>query len=517
MGYIHYRIYRAGIPLFLNLLLLLPMAVLGQEKEQFPVFITDSLEQYIVTGMAEWKIPGLSVAIIKNNNVVLSKGYGVTRAHDTVPVDENTLFMIGSLTKQFTATALSMIAESSSFSLTDKVQRWLPEFRLKDPYASKEANIIDLLSHRLGFDAFQGSFVHWTSRLTRAEIIESMSRIAAPNDFRSSWGYSNAAYVAAGELIPKVTGRTWREVVRDSILKPLKMHRTLTLSATLSGNSNVARPHALVNNELVEVPVNQIDNIAASGSMSSTVKDLSNWLYAQLNNGWLLGEPILPIRSVGAIRQPHNLVDLDERMGRRTRFNLYGLGLFIRDVHGKLEYYHDGSVEGYTAVLSYIPEEQLGVVILTNTNNFFAQSLLNKIQDTYLGINPEDYTVKSAIGRGSVNTVRDQRIDSLRAIDNRLVPKLPTKAIIGNYSNTAYGQIAIRRQQNDLILHFSEHPDLIGKLEHLHDATYLCTFSNPLFGRSEVPFYVLNNKVLGFDFKVDPRIEYSEYEFIKTR
>ena len=166
----------------------------AQEKE-LPTFITDSLQNYIIQGMNDWQIPGMAVAIVKDDEIVFMKGFGVTQVNGKEPVDENTLFMIGSNTKAFTATALSVLNDAGVLNLNDKVQKWMPEFKLKDELAGKEVNIVDLLSHRIGFESFQGDFTYWSSNLTRAEVIQKMSLINAPYSFRTRWGYCNAAYV----------------------------------------------------------------------------------------------------------------------------------------------------------------------------------------------------------------------------------------------------------------------------------------------------------------------------------
>ena len=152
---------------------------------KLPTFISDSLNRYIERGMANWKIPGLSVAIVKDGKVVLAKGYGVTSIKNGQPIDENTLFMIGSNTKAFTATALAMLQESGKMNLSDKVKKWMPEFRLRDSLASNDIMVCDLLSHRLGFETFQGDFTYWGSNLTRAEVIQKMALIQAPHHFRT--------------------------------------------------------------------------------------------------------------------------------------------------------------------------------------------------------------------------------------------------------------------------------------------------------------------------------------------
>src|SRR5947199_1351556 len=203
------------------------------------------------------------------------KGYGV-RDYDTKEkVDENTLFMIGSNSKAFTATALAMLDADKKLSLDDRVTKWIPEFKLDNKAAGEQAIIRDLLCHRIGFRTFQGDFTYWTSNLTRKEVIEKMSHIKAAYEFRTKWGYTNAAFLTAGEIIPRVTGKSWEQFVKERIFDPLGMNRTLALSKDIPSATNAARAYTLVNDKLVLIPYGAIDNLAPAGSISSSVNDLS--------------------------------------------------------------------------------------------------------------------------------------------------------------------------------------------------------------------------------------------------
>jgi len=489
----------------------------AQEKE-LPTFITDSLESYITQGMKDWEIPGLSVAIIKNNKVVFIKGFGVTKVNGSETVDENTIFMIGSNTKAFTSTALSILQESGVLNLNDKVQKWMPEFSLKDTLASREINIVDLLSHRIGFETFQGDFTYWTSTLSRAQVIQKMSLIEAPYSFRTRWGYCNAAYVVAGELIPRIIHKSWEETVMDSILLPLKMNRTLMLADELNNASNAAFPHTKTNNNLVEIPIANINNLAPAGSMSSSAKDMTNWLLAQLNNGKINGEQILSARSIRTIRRPSSILGVDPRGNKETHFYLYAMGLDINDRDGKLVYSHTGGVDGFLSSVLFVPEEKLGIIVLTNTdqNNFY-QNLTDEIRDAFLGLPYQDYSKKS-LERFKQNKLDEsKRIDSLKKIVRiNSKPSLPLKKYSGKYFNDHYGDIEIKLENNNLNINFSNHPNLIGRLEHLQNDNYLCTYSIPIFGITEIPFKVEKNKVTGLTLRVADFIEFTPYQFRKT-
>src|SRR6476619_2257314 len=163
---------------FLFPLLLISFSVTAQ-NDSMPSFVKDSMDNYVNRALADWQIPGAAVCIVKNGKVVLMKGYGVKEMNGTGKVDENTLFMIGSNSKAFTATALAMLDNEKKLSLDDKVTKWIPEFKLDNTAAGEQAIIRDLLCHRIGFQTFQGDFTYWTSDLTRKEVIEKMSHIKA--------------------------------------------------------------------------------------------------------------------------------------------------------------------------------------------------------------------------------------------------------------------------------------------------------------------------------------------------
>src|SRR6476620_1289255 len=200
--------------ILLALLLTGSLKVFSQ-SDSVPSFVKDSLDNYVNRALTDWEIPGIAVCIIKNGNVVVMKGYGVKDYDTKEKVDGNTLFMIGSNTKAFTATALAMLDADKKLSLDDNVTKWIPEFKLDNKAAGEQAIIRDLLCHRVGFRTFQGDFTYWTSNLTRNEVIEKMGHIKAEYPFRTRWGYTNAAFLTAGEIIPKATGKEWEVFLKE--------------------------------------------------------------------------------------------------------------------------------------------------------------------------------------------------------------------------------------------------------------------------------------------------------------
>lgn len=500
----------------ITLFLLWSVSLIAQDTK-LPVFITDSIENYITQGIKEWEIPGLSIAIVKNDKVILAKGYGVTRVGGSEPVNENTLFMIGSNTKAFTATALSILNESGKVSLEDRVQKWMPSFSLKDSLATKEVVIADLLSHRLGFESYQGDFTYWSSNLTRDQVIHKMSLITPAYGFRTKWGYCNVAFVTAGELIPRIIGKSWEETVRDSILVPLRMNRTRMMSIELKNITNIAYPHTITNSQISDIPFINIDNLGPAGSMSSSASDMARWLLAQANSGFIDGKQVISANVFENIRNPYSIITIDPRDNQQTHIYLYGLGISINDRAGKLVYSHTGGIDGYLSIVMIVPEEKLGIVVLTNTDqNKFFQNLAKEVLDAFLGLPYQGYSYKSLKSYKANRINADNRLDSLRnVVASNNKPSISLSEYAGKYKNDVYGDIEVRLENGKLNIYFSNHPDLVGKLDHIQNDNFLCVYSNPSMGIVEIPFKIDHGKVNGLTLRVSDFVEFTSYEFKK--
>jgi CubicO group peptidase (beta-lactamase class C family) len=346
------------------------------QNDSIPSFVKDSLDDYVNRALSQWQIPGAAVCVIKNGKVVVMKGYGV-RDYDTKEkVDENTLFMIGSNTKAVTATSLAMLDADKTISLDDKVTKWIPEFKLDNQAAGEQAIIRDLLCHRIGFRTFQGDFTYWTSDLSRSEVIEKMGHIKASYPFRTTWGYTNAAFLTAGQIIPKATGMQWEDFITQKIFKPLGMNNTLALSRDFPKAANKCSPYTMAEGKLVKIPFCSIDNLAPAGSISSSVSDWSHWIMMLLDNGKYNGVQVVPASAIAQTRFPHSILGNGNVIYNKGHFLLYGLGWLLQEYGGRKIVSHTGGVNGFVTSVTLVPEENLGILVFTNTDqNSFYEAL----------------------------------------------------------------------------------------------------------------------------------------------
>jgi CubicO group peptidase (beta-lactamase class C family) len=501
------------------LALLFVAARCSSQTDSIPHFIKDSLDGYVTRALADWQIPGVAVCIVKDGKVVVMKGYGV-RDYDTKEkVDENTLFMIGSNSKAFTATALAMLDADKKLSLDDKVTKWIPEFKLDNKAAGEQAIIRDLLCHRIGFKTFQGDFTYWTSNLTRSGVIEKMSHIKATYPFRTTWGYTNAAFLTAGEIIPKVTGMQWEDFITQKIFVPLAMKNTLALSKDFPNAANKCSPYTIAEGKLVKIPFNMIDNLAPAGSIGSSVNDMSHWIMMQLDNGKYNGTQVVPASAIAQTRTPASIIGNGGSLYNKGHFSLYGLGWMLQEYCGRKIVSHTGGVNGFVTSVTVIPEEKLGIIVFTNTDqNSFYEALKWEIIDAYFGNQYRNYS-KVYYGFSKQQFDDDQMNDKLKkdTVAMHLKPDLPTIAYTGNYFNDVYGDMKVVLEKGELKMKFSHHPDMYARLESLGGNRFYATFTDPEFNKAVFPFHVENGKVKSVTVKVADFVEYNPYEFIKTK
>lgn len=487
------------------------------QSDSIPSFVKDSIDNYINKALQDWEIPGLSVCIIKNGKVVLMKGYGVKEFGINDKVDENTLFMIGSNTKAFTATAIATLDAENKLSLDDKVTKWIPPFKLENQAAGEQAIVRDLLCHRIGFRTFQGDFTYWTSNLTRKEVIEKMGHIKAVYPFRTKWGYTNASFLTAGEIIPAVTGKQWEDYIKEKILDPLGMNNTLALSKDLPNAVNKAQPYTMDKGKIVKIPFCYIDNLAPAGSIASSANDMSKWVMMQLDNGKYQGKEIIPQKAIQSTRFPNSIMGNGSTIYNKSNFTLYGLGLELQDYEGRRIVSHTGGVNGFVSSVTMIPSEKLGIVVLTNTDqNALYEALKWEIMDAFLGLPYRNYS-KVYLGFTKTQRLNDQKTDKklTDSVAMDLKPALQLSAYTGNYYNDVYGKMKVVLEENELRMRFEHHPAMYAKLGALGGNRFYCAFSDPEFGTAVFPFHVDNGKVTGVTVKVADFVEYTPYEFVK--
>jgi len=467
----------------------------------------EKLDSYIEKTAKEWNIPGMSVGIVKDGEIVFSKGYGVMEVGKPGKPDGNTLYAIASNTKAFTSFMIAQLVEEGKLEWNDKVQKHLPYFELYNPFVSAEVTIKDLLCHRVGLGTFSGDVIWYKSDLTSEEIIKRIKHLEPKFNFRDGYGYSNLMYITAGEVIKKVTGKTWGENVQERIFDPVKMQRTIYSLKELEKKGNFATPHAYEEEKNIPIPYVDWEEIAALGGIISSVNDICKWMVFNMNHGIIGNDTLISTSSRNMLWKMHNsyTVDHTERNDFNTHFRGYGLGWGLADYHGRLRVSHGGGYDGMISAVNMIPDEKLGVVVLTNGMNAPTMAVTYYALNAFLGEDERDWSTEMLL-QIKKRQGEDKRVSSRkekRVLDTK--PSLSLEKYAGTYNSPIYGDIDIKLESDELRISFEHTPDLSARLEHWHYDVWKINWdkTHAWFNFGTVKFNMTNNlDITGLDFDV---------------
>lgn len=435
-------------------------------------------DDYVNNALRDWEVPGVAIAVVKDDRIVLAKGYGVRKLGDLAPVNERTLFAIGSSSKAFTAASVAMLVDEGKLKWDDPATKYLPGFELYDPYVTRELTVRDLLSHRSGLE--RGDLLWYGTENDRDEILRRARYLKPTWSLRSTFGYQNLMYLAAGQLVARVSGKNWDEFIRQRIFTPLGMTASGTSIRDFKEADNVASPHGKIDDKVTGIPWRNIDNIAPAGSINSNAVDMAQWVRLQLGQGAYQKQNLI---SSGAVKEMHmsqTVMRLEPPFSLlypEAHFLNYGLGWFLSDYRGRKLVEHGGAIDGMRAQVALVPEEKLGLVILTNRGGTtLPVALMYRVLDAYLGAAaPRDWAADLLKTTKSLEEQGEAAAKKLEA--ERVSGTQPTHALEkyeGTYKNDLYGEVKVTRENGKLSLRFG--PAFTGELEHWHYDTFRAKF-----------------------------------------
>lgn len=450
----------------------------------FPVFVfaqTTSLDEklreidaYAEKTRAEWNVPGIAVAVVKDDKVVFAKGYGVRELGKTERVDENTLFAIASNSKAFTTASLAILADEKKLAWDDKVVKYLPEFQMYNPYVTSELTVRDLVTHRSGLDTFSGDLLWYETTYNEDEILRRVRFLKPTSGFRSQFGYQNLMFVAAGKVVERVSGKTWSQFVSERILQPLGMTRTTTSVKDLK--DNFAKPHNESGGKLRVLHSGNVDGAVAAAGLNSSVADVAKWLRLQLGRGKFDGKQIYSEGQAGAMWSavtPLGVNPFPAKEAPTQMFSAYGLGWFLNDYRGRKIVSHGGGLDGMISQTALMPSENLGLVVLTNSESSVNTILQNKIFDVFLDAPKRDWSAERL--ERAKQTKAKQAEDAGKITASRVAntkPSLTLKDYAGKYVDELYGDATVAEENGKLVLRFVQSPNFVADLEHWHYDTF---------------------------------------------
>lgn len=418
--------------------------------------------------------PGVAVAIVRGDQVLLAKGYGVREAGSDQPVTADTLFAIASCSKAFTAAAVAVLIDEGKMKWDDKVSKHLTGFRMSDALADREVTLRDCLCHRTGLSRHD---VLWIKApQSRDEILRRVGGLPLSTSFRSTWEYNNAMFVVAGQAAGKAGGSTWEDGVRKKIFDPLGM-KYANFSVTEARKHEHAKPHRRDDDRKVECfPWDNIDHVGPAGSINANVNELCLWLRMHLNHGKLGGKRVI---SPAVLKEMHTAQMVVRNEGYFsiffppdvTDYLNYGLGWFVYGYRGHHCLSHGGTLEGFRAQIVLVPKEKLGVVALTNLGGCrLPEALTKNILDRLLGLPERDWD-KHYVEQDEKYRKEDEEKRAKRLAERKAdtKPSLEPADYAGTFHAPGYDEATVKADKDGLTLTWN---GFALKLQHFHFDTY---------------------------------------------
>lgn len=442
----------------------------------------------------EWRIPGLAVAVVRGDSVLLARGFGVREAGRPEAVGDATLFAIGSATKAFTSAVAASLVDEGHLAWDDPVVDHLPDFRLSDPWTTRTITVRDLLAHRSGLP--MANFMWLPGGVARDDLIGRLRHLEPTAGFREAFTYQNVLYAAAGAVLERAGGASWSELVQDRLLEPLGMERTRAGVDGLDAETDVATPHALVDDVEVPVPYRDVHAVAPAGAVLSTASDMAAWLRFQLGSH---GAPPTPpagarrdspddafVHALEETRRPQIPVRLEGPIGLfypRARRVAYGMGWTISDYRGRTLLDHGGGIDGMTTLVALVPEEEIGVAILSNRQlplppYWMLYSVLDALLDA-----PERVDWSGHFG----DVVASLRQPAPPEREEGAGPSHATSAYVGSYENPVLGRIEVEEEGGGLGFAIGT---MRGALEPWHHDTFRAAWDDVAWSAAAGPAWI---------------------------
>ena len=452
----------------------------------------ERFDQYVEAARQEWKVPGIAITVVQDGKVIHSKGYGVRELGKNDPVNTSTLFGAMSTTKAMAVVTLAMLVDEGKINWNDKVIKYLPDFRIADPYITNELRIRDLLTHNAGLgnaDFLWG----WTPDISNAEIMRRMQLATPAYSMRSSFIYQNIMYAVAGEVVAKVSGMPWEKFIVERLFVPLGMNNSYPNLSSSKSYTNRSLPHYEINGKIEVIPESPADAIAAAGAVQSTTDDIAKWVAFSLSNGTVDGKTLLKPETMAEIFRPQVMVTPGQfyptAQVTKPHWMTYGLGWFQQDYRGEMINYHTGSLAGRTAIVGLLRDKKLGVYIFGNLDHAEVRhALMFKVFDVFaFNDNSRDWSKEFKTLYDGIEAQSNRQAEAARARRaQNTKPSLPLTAYVGKYADPFYGVMEVAMTEGKLRLQIGKARG--GPLDHWHYDTFQITPANRWQGQSFASF-----------------------------
>ncbi len=477
-----------------TLLVIILLLIFGSAFSQNPApSLTKQIQEfdaYVEQARNSWQVPGLAIAVVKDGKVIFKKGFGNRQIGKPDKVDTQTLFACASTTKAMTATCMGMLVDEGKVKWDDAVIKYLPDFKLYDSYVTRELKIRDLFTHNSGVG--NADFLWGIMDIPSAEILKKMAEVKPSYSLRSSFIYQNIFYLAAGQIIEKVSGLPWEKFIASRIFEPLGMTRTVPMLKDVK-DSNRTSAHFLIHNSITVIDHSTADAIGPAGSVWSCIDDMSKWMLCMLDSSKFDGgKRLVTPKTWMEMMKPQVMVTPSQfyPTAQLTKPNwmTYGLGWFQQDYKGRKINFHTGSLAGATAILGQIPDEKIGVYIFGNYDHAEVRhALMFKTFDLFALGGTRDWNADFLKLYGSI---RAQGEKAVKDFEGKRVANTSTSLVLeqyaGKYNDPLYGELEVTIKNKKLLININNY--LKATLEHWHFDTFRGEYNKSWYGNALAQF-----------------------------
>jgi CubicO group peptidase (beta-lactamase class C family) len=423
--------------------------------------------QFVETMLKEWEIQGAAVAVVKDGEVVFAGGFGYRDVKNKLDVTPDTLFAIGSCTKAFTATILGILVDEGKLDWDQPVRTYLPCFKLQDPVASEQMTPIDLVTHRSGLP--RHDLVWYGSSATRNDLIKRLQFLEPSKGFRSTYQYNNLMFMTAGFMAGKIAGTSWEELVQKKIFDPLGM-KTSNFSVNDSQKAkDFSLPYTKRDETIVEIPFRNLDAIGPAGSINSSVNEMARWILLNLNKGKIGDKQVISEKNLQKLHSPQMAIGSPIDKTNEFLYSVYGMGWGISAYRGYPVVSHGGGIDGFISHVSFLPRDNVGVVVLTNTDTGggrFCPVIVFNVLDRILGLSQVPWSKRfKELDKEAKKKAEEEKKKQDADRKSNTKPSHNLDDYTGEYENPGYGILTIEKEGEKLKAIFNAHHI---KVQHYH-------------------------------------------------
>jgi len=433
----------------------------GVTREQVKAALPQ-LEQLVKETLQKTGVPGIAMAVVFQDEVLDLKGFGVRKIGENQPVDAETVFQLASVSKPIASTIVAGVVGDRVLSWDDPIIKHDPDFQMDNPYVTSEVTLRDMFCHRSGLPDHAGDLLEDLG-FDRATILSRLRYLPTGDNFRATYAYTNFGLTEAAVAAAKVAGKAWEDLAAQRLYQRLGMKQTSSRFADYEVATNRAFLHVLVNGKWVAKYTRDPDTESPAGGVSSSVRDLAQWVRLQLGNGRFEGKSVIAADALAETHRPQ-IVSSPPHNPATDRAGLYGLGWIVGyDTQGRVQLSHSGAFNlGAATSVWLLPAEQLGIVVLTNARpigvpeaigkSFFDLVLYGKVEQDWLELYRQAF---AAFDKPPYGT----------KVDYSKLPAHPSRALssdayVGTYHNDFFGEIGVVAQGSGLVLELGPKKEL---------------------------------------------------------